>query len=258
MFHNLLLSYNDKEINHYRDTMRQKITLSLFFIPIIILGIVLALWQYQRSQWKQQILADYQGRIFQDALPLPASVMRTKGDEKTIYGHNSDLFQAHDLTPIQITGSFRNDLIFYRPAGDGIELITAFETSEGIIAVNAGKMPYVAKTIAIDTILPKGRLTITGFYRIAKPYGAVLPSNQDLVASIPFGAFFQQYKEKTLSGALQINDKIPISDYLKGRSGTYFMDNIPNNHIQYMGTWFLLSGIAFIIYILLLRKTKIL
>ncbi len=234
--------------------MKQKIFLTLFFVPIIILGITLGVWQYHRSEWKQTLLLDYQAKLSQKPALLPTVVIRLKGESNSVTGKNKDLFTPFELMPITVQGRFLTDLIFYRPADSGIDLITAFETADGIIAVNAGKMPYPAKDLPIEVILPKEPMTLTGFYRIAEAYGDRLPKNKALVSQIPYDAFFKQYRTKTLSGAIQIDDKTPISDHLKGRSADYFIKNIPNNHKNYMVTWFLLTAVAVIIYGLLLRK----
>lgn len=233
---------------------KRSLFLSLFFIPIILLGIALGIWQYQRSVWKEELLTEYHKKLSEKPTLLPTLVIRLKGEKSSITGKNSELFKEFELMPIILTGVFLPKVIYYRPSGNGLELITAFKTSNGIIAINAGIMPYSAKEIALDKILPTNEITITGFYRIAEPYGGKIPDNKSLVAKIPYGAFFKHYKEQALAGAIQIDDKTIISDYLKGRSTDHFIKNIPNNHIQYMGTWFLLTGIAIIVYMILLRR----
>jgi cytochrome oxidase assembly protein ShyY1 len=234
--------------------MHRKIFLSLFFIPIIILGIYLAFWQYQRSIWKEDLLSTYHEKLSQSPALLPILVVRLMGDKSSIIGHNADLFKPLELTPIKVTGHFVTDLIFYRPTHDGIELVTAFETDDGIIAVNAGVMPPMGKDLPISDILPRKEITLNGFYRIPQIYGDKLPDNKALVANIPFASFYDMYSEKTLAGAIQVDDTTKISDYLKGRKAEYFVKNIPNNHTQYMGTWLLLTAVASIIYSVLLRK----
>jgi surfeit locus 1 family protein len=235
-------------------TMKQKIFLTLFFVPIIILGILLGVWQYHRSEWKHNLLHDYQEKLSQKPALLPTVVIRLKGEGNSVTGKNKDLFTPFELMPIKVKGRFLTDLIFYRPADGGIELITAFETTDGIIAVNAGKMPYPAKELPIETILPKKTITLTGFYRIAEPYGNQLPKNKDLISKIPYEIYFKHYGDKTLSGAIQIDNNTLIGEQLKGRSADYFIKNIPNNHKNYMVTWFLLTAVAVVMYALLLRQ----
>ncbi len=237
--------------------MRKKIFLSLFFIPIVILGIELGIWQSERSVWKETILQEYHTQLSQTPSLLPTTVIRLKGDKNSIIGNNTELFKPFELMPITLTGKFLPDLIYYRPADEGIELITAFQTTDGIIAVNAGKMPYTAKDISVDTLLPNTDITITGFYRIAELYGDKTPNNKAFVAKIPYAAYYYMFNDKALSGAIHIDDTTQISDYLKGRSKEYFIKNIPNNHTQYMYTWFMLAGIAFVTYIILLKNMNL-
>jgi cytochrome oxidase assembly protein ShyY1 len=236
--------------------MHRKLFLSLFFIPIIILGIILSIWQYQRSIWKENILAEYHHKLSQPYGLLPTVVIRAKGDKNSIIGTNNSLFKPFELMPVKLTGYFLSDLIFYRPTHDGLDLIVAFKTSEGIIPVNAGTMPHNAKDLPLNKILPSQKeITIYGFYRIPESYGNTLPKHKALVAKIPFAVFYKKFSTEALVGALQTDDTFRISNYLTGKNREYFIKNIPNNHLQYMGTWFLLSMIACIIYIILLRKT---
>lgn len=236
--------------------MRKKIFLNLFFIPIIALGVALGIWQSKRSAWKEMLLTEYHAKLSQAPSLLPTTIIRLKGDKASIIGNNTELFKSFELMPITLTGKFLPNLIYYRPADDGIELITAFDTADGIIAVNVGKMPYAAKDISVDTILPHKKITISGFYRIAELYGDKIPSNKAFVAKIPYAAYYDMFHDKALSGAIHIDDTTHISDYLKGRSKEYFMKNIPNNHTQYMYTWFMLAGIALVTYIILLKKME--
>ena len=234
--------------------MRRKIFLSLFFIPIIIFGIFLAYWQYQRSIWKDNLLSAYHEKLLTSSTLLPTLVVRLRGDKSSVIGDNANLFKPLELMPLSITGKFLPNLIFYRPTHDGIELITAFETDDGIIAVNAGVMPSAAKDLPINDILPLKKITLNGFYRTSQIYGDKIPNNKALVAKIPFASFYDVYSDKTLAGAIQVDNTTKISHYLQGRSAEYFIKNIPNNHKQYMGTWLLLTIVALVIYILLLRK----
>lgn len=236
--------------------MKQKIFLSLFFIPIILLGIALGIWQSYRSAWKQTLLQEYHATLLQKPTLLPTVVIHLRGEHDSVTGKNSELFKPFELMPITLTGHFVSDLIFYRPADEGLELITAFETTDGIIAINAGKIPYAAKDTPISDILPTKEITLTGFYRIAEIYGGILPKNKSLVSKIPYASYLKTYKDKTLAGAIHVDDTTKISPYLKGRAADYFIKNIPNNHTQYMYTWFLLAGVAFIIYVILLKKTR--
>lgn len=232
--------------------LKKNIILSLFFIPIIITGICLALWQSKRSEWKQELLSQYENHIYQEPSELPTVILRLKGDATSIDSH---LLKEFNLKPIKLLGTFITDLVYYRPNGKGIDLITGFKTDIGITPINVGTMPYAAKDIEISKILPlKKEVIITGFYRYPTSYASTLPKNKALVSKIPYATFFYKYQEQTLPGAIQVDNKTHISDYLKGRSADYFIENIPNNHIQYMWTWFILAGIATIIYILLLRQ----
>jgi cytochrome oxidase assembly protein ShyY1 len=239
--------------------MKQKIVLSLVFIPIIIIGICLSMWQYQRSLWKEALLSDYAQKLSQEPTPIATVIMRTKGDKNSILGNNNDLFKNFELIPTKITGHFVADLVFYRPVHNGLNIIVAFETADGIIPVNAGTIPHTAKDFPLEKILPidNKEITITGFYRLPQTYTGKVPHNKALVAQIPFEAFYEYYTQKLLVGAVQIDTKTPLSPSLTGHSGDDFIQNIPNNHKQYMGTWLLLSVVALVIYVMLLIRRGI-
>lgn len=235
---------------------RHSLYLSLFFMPIIFVGIALGVWQYHRADWKAEILSAYHKKLSQPPAKIPTVIMRLKGNMKAAQGEENALLKDYELLPITLKGKFITDLIFYRPNSDGLEVITGFKAKEGIIPVNIGKIPFSTRDLPINEIVPsQENITISGFYRYSEPYDGLLPENKALVNKIPFALFADRYTENILAGAIQMDDKIPLSRYVTGRSAQFFIDNIPNNHIQYMWTWFLLAGIAGIVYVILLKKS---
>jgi|GEM_PF-3827349 len=221
-------------------------------MPIIILGIFLAHWQYQRNFWKKALIADLKEKIYQQPIALPQEITQKKRQ-------GSLVFDAYQFTPMTLFGSFKTDLFFYRPTGGGVELITAFETEKGIIAVNAGKMPYGAKDLPIEKILPKDTMTIQGYYRLyqapKQPSDAVLKKG-DFIAKTPFNAFAALYKDAIISGALDINDKTMVSPYLKGKSNIFFLDKLVDHHLYYFYNWICMTLIALVVYVMLFIKEK--
>lgn len=79
----------------------------------------LGVWQVQRLQWKEGVLADIAARITAEAVPLPATIDA----------------QADRYKPVTVTGRFTGDhldvLVSRKQIGAGVRVVEAFETDDG-------------------------------------------------------------------------------------------------------------------------------
>src|SRR5690554_5403744 len=79
----------------------------------------LGLWQVQRLEWKQGVLAGMEARLSGTAMPLPAEP-----------DPEADLYQL-----VEVQGRFLNEAVFVMDSqklvGPGYRLISGFETEEG-------------------------------------------------------------------------------------------------------------------------------
>lgn len=199
----------------------------------VLLGVVgvaillsLGLWQVQRMAWKQALLAEIQTGIDAPAGPLPAAV-----DPSMKY------------RPVEVAGRTTGQEILVlsgtREAGAGYQVISGFETTDGRrVMVDRGFIPQDARHAA----RPPVDLRIRGNLHWPQEKGGATPE-PNLTEGIWFArdvpAMAAQLATEpvlivasAVAGDAQGIEPIPV-----GIAG------IPNNHLEYAVTWFMLAAV---------------
>lgn len=222
-------------------------------LPILAATIVFAilvglgLWQIERLQWKEALIAQVSARA--TSAPIPAPGPKAWADA----GQGNLEYQ-----PVSVTGRFHHQYEAHgfttlaaprgRFGGIGYFVMTPLETDEGwFVYVNRGFVPQVRKEGAtrqagqIDT-----KATVTGLWRGPRP-GPRLIAKDDTADNIWFsrdpGRFAAWNGPPGALVAPYIIDAYFDAD-LKGglpQGGETFID-FPNNHLGYALTWFGLAA----------------
>ena len=126
---------------------RRMILPLLFGLVGTVILISLGLWQVQRMQWKEGILADITARIAAAPVALPA----TPDPEADRY------------LPVTVTGRFTGQtlrvLVSRKEIGAGVRIIEAFQTEDGRrVLVDRGFLPDADKNRALTVT----NATVTG------------------------------------------------------------------------------------------------
>ena len=195
--------------------------LLLGFVGAAIL-ISLGVWQMQRLDWKQGILAEIDLQISGPAIPLPAAP-----DPET-----------HRYAPVELTGTIGRPeipvLVSVKRVGPGYRLIVPFETEGRRVLLDQGFIPLEAK----DLERPTGEVTIRGNLHWPDEIDSYTPDN-DLDANIWFSR-----DVPTLAAALGTEPLLIIAATQTDPSVTPLpVDSsaIPNDHMSYAVTWFSLA-----------------
>ncbi|RMD95000.1 MAG: SURF1 family protein [Alphaproteobacteria bacterium] len=204
--------------------MRRLIVPLGFGIAGIAVLVALGLWQLQRLEWKQGLLQEIGARLAARPVALPAA----PDPERDRY------------LAVRVSGRFTGDelrvLTSLREAGPGFRHVAAFVTDDGRrVMVDRGFAPERAEVVP-----PRGAAAVTG--------NLVWPDEVDSFTPEPdidSGLFFArdvaamaEYlgSEPVLIVARRIEPPDPVVRPLP--VGT---EGIPNNHLQYAITWFLLA-----------------
>lgn len=201
--------------------MTRRMILPLLFGLIgtaILLG--LGVWQVQRLQWKQGILAQIDARLGDAPVALPAAP-----DPQT------DRYR-----PVRVTGRFENDALYVltslRDEGPGYRVIAVFVTADGRrILVDRGFLPEAQR----DAPRPGGPAEVTGTL--------MWPDETDRFTPPPDAARNIWFARDVgaMAGALQTE---PVLIVARSPTGGGILplpvdsSGIPNNHLQYAITWF--------------------
>lgn len=198
----------------------------ILFVGLIGAAILISLcvWQVQRLGWKEAVLADISLEISADPVSLPAEPTEN----------------MHEFLPIFVEGSYVGDtvrvLVSQKIYGAGYRLITAMDTDQGRILVDRG---FVSVNDPVpDT--PSGAGRVVGNLHWPNEVDSFTPDN-DVLANVWFARTVPE-----LAAHLDTRPILVIrrDGSLPDPSVTPLpvtIDNIPNDHLQYAVTWFLLA-----------------
>lgn len=187
-------------------------------------GILIALgvWQMQRLEWKQGILAEIDAQISGPAIALPAEPDPA----------------LHRYAPVELTGTVGEPevhvLVSTKQDGAGYRVITPFVVGDRRILLDQGFIPLEAK----DTPRAGGEVTVRGNIHWPQEIDSYTPDN-DLGANIWFSR-----DVPTLADALETEPLLIIAATPVDPSVTPLpVDSsaIPNDHLNYAITWFSLA-----------------
>lgn len=215
-------------------------------IPVIVFALGLAGWQMERREWKRGILDTIAEN--QAAAPMPFDEL-VKGDPlRREYGR------------VRIAGTFLHDREFYLAARSlkddvGLQVVTPIRTDDGtIVLFDRGFVPSEKKDPAKRAAgqLP-GKVELTGIVRRSQVKRQFAPDNDPaknfwfhvdvpLMRQMAGGkadpvldAFFLEADATPNPGGLPVGGQTRL--------------DIPNDHLQYAITWFLIAMAGIGVYL---------
>jgi surfeit locus 1 family protein len=211
---------------------------TLISLPILMLCLALSIWQMERREWKLDILDRIAAN--QSATPIALDALLKADPLRREYGKAS------------VTGTFLHDKEFHlaaRSRGNdvGIQVVTAFRTDRGqIVLFDRGWVPSEKKDPAtrVEGQIT-ARVTVVGVVRRSQVQRQFVPENvpdknvwfhvdvplmRQMAGGKPdpvLDAFFLEADASPNPGGLPIGGQTQL--------------DIPNDHLQYAITWFLLA-----------------
>lgn len=202
--------------------------------------LALGAWQVQRLGWKQGVLSTIENRITATPVALPA---------------HPD-FASDAYLSVELTGRFdERELHVYtvkEGAGPGYRVIRPFVTTAGRrVLVDAGYVPAASKTDPRPAL--QGRLVGNLIWPDEKDGFTPPPDTQ--------GNLWYARDPSAMAVALETEPVMIVA-----RAGTALADSItvmpvttrhiPNNHLQYAITWFLLALVWAAMTLLFLKRSR--
>ncbi|BBK39601.1 SURF1-like protein [Allostella sp. ATCC 35155] len=219
---------------------------TLVVIPCLLILLGLSFWQLQRHEWKAALIAEREAQMDAPALLLPARIAEP---------------QVLSFRHVRAEGVFRHDQELHvvavsRRGNDGYQIVTPLERAEGPpVLVNRGWVPkdrrdpasrapgQLAGPVAIDGIARVNQVR-TGWL------SGLIPDNQ------PDRNLWFTMDLPAMAAALRLPEVAPV--YIEAgdtaNPGTYPLGgqtrvSLPNDHLQYAATWFLLAIALAVIYV---------
>lgn len=231
-----------------RRRFRLSFWMTAFAIPSLIVLIGLGVWQVQRLEWKEAIIADRMERMNAPAVTLSAV---PAGD-----------WRAFELRPVRARGVYRHDksleiasrTLKGRP---GVHVLTPLVLSDGAgtVLVNRGWVPPVNVRDPAEFRRPGGVVTVDGFLRAGAKTSAWVPDNEPANDIWFYADAPAMAKARGLANVKPyVIELAPTAAGLAGARGYPIAGQtvtaINNNHLQYAITWFGLAATLVVIYVL--------
>jgi surfeit locus 1 family protein len=225
---------------------RPRLWTTVAVLPVLALLIGLGVWQLQRLEWKNNLIAEMEARMEGPAIDLPQPV----ADLETLR-----------FRRVELTGRYQHDAELYRKAQPlkntrGAFVITPMTLRDGRqILVNRGWVPLDRLDPATrpDSLVP-GQVTIQAILRTGGWSGAswLRPANDPAENTWLWMDLDRMAKAADLAN--------PVTDVyvdaVKGSSPTQYpiggqtRVNLRNDHLNYALTWFALALGLVVIYVL--------
>lgn len=211
---------------------------TLFSLPVLVVCLGLGVWQMERREWKRDILDRIAANQAAPVMTLDALV---KGDPL-----------RHEYGKVRIAGTFLHDREFFLAARSlknkvGVHVVTPLRADDGrIVLLDRGWIPSEAKDPAKRAAGQiQGRVELTGIVRRNQERRQFAPENAPdknvwfhadvpLMRKMAGGApdpvldrFFLDADAAPSPGGMPIGGQTRL--------------DIPNDHLQYAITWFLIA-----------------
>ena len=221
---------------------------TVFTVPAVILMLGLGVWQVERLQWKEALIAERTARLTAAPMALP--------------GPDADIADA-EYRHVSLGGEFLHDkemLLGARSLNDntGYHVVTPFRLADGrIILVDRGWIPLDRKTVdkrAAGNVA--GPMTLDGIIRLNGKQTWFVPDNRP---DLNFFFWVDLPAMAKLAGEPNTETRFVFEAGPAKNPGGFPIGGqtritLPNDHLQYAITWFSLAIALMVIYVLYHRQ----
>lgn len=230
-----------------RRPLRLNFWMTVCTIPSLMVLIGLGIWQMQRLEWKEALIADRAERTTAPAVAL--SAVPEAG------------WRAFELRAVRTSGVYRHDksleiasrTLKGRP---GVHVITPLVLADGAgtVLVNRGWAPPKGARDAAEFRRPAGVVLVEGFLRAGEKTSDWVPDNEPANDVWFFADAPAMANARGLDAVKPyVIELAPTAAGLAGARGYPIagqtITEIRNNHLQYAVTWFGLAATLVVIYV---------
>jgi surfeit locus 1 family protein len=219
----------------------------------VALLVGLGLWQLQRLEWKQALIAERDSRLAAAPVTLDQALKEFDADRSV------------EFLKVEVTGAFQNEAELFLLTTDGgvpgFEIVTPLVSQDGIVVLtDRGFIPEPLKDPAKrPESRPQGEVKVTGMLRRhVGSRGPFTPDNDpeaniwywwDIPAMLAFAHVGPDARVAPFALHLLPGDG-------KSLPRPVAVDTaLTNNHLQYALTWFALAVLLVVMSGLLIRQT---
>ncbi|NLR73168.1 SURF1 family protein [Novosphingobium sp. ERN07] len=222
------------------------VALYALLMSLTVLCVALAVWQVQRLQWKEALIARVEAGMRASPLPvkrLPAS------DLVSLEYRRVSLNGRYDAQgTVLVAGASTR--------GSGYWVLTPVSGAARTVYVNRGFVPLGSKLLDVRQDTPTGPVFITGLLRRTEPGGGFLRANRPTENRW----YSRDVAQIAVSKSVSADPRLFIDAITEAPSSPsapipgLTIINFPNNHLAYALTWAALSILSAGAAIMLWRR----
>jgi surfeit locus 1 family protein len=231
--------------------LKSLIAPGFFALVGIAILVSLGIWQLERLQWKEALIARIDARIHSAPIPAP-----TEADWPR---WNAD---ADEYRPVSVRGAFLDEKTVFVTANAALErdggatlgymVLTPLQLSDGSsIIVNRGFVPMELKDQL--KLIGEGEVTVTGLMRAPQEHGWFVPDDDPAKghwftrdpARIAAALGLARVAPFTIDRTAASGGGLPGSPWPRGGLTVV---SFPNRHLEYAFTWFGLAATLLVVF----------
>jgi surfeit locus 1 family protein len=219
----------------------------------VALLVGLGVWQLQRLQWKEALIAERDSRLAATPVMLEQALQ------------DFDAERSVEFLKVEVTGTFQNDaelfLLTTEGGTPGFEVITPLMSRDGIVILT--DRGFISESLKDPLKRPEsrssGEVTVTGILRRhVQSRGPFTPDND------PEANIWYWWDVPAMLAFANIGGETRVAPFVlhllpgdgKSLPRPVAVDaNLTNNHRQYALTWFALAILLIVMSGLLIRQT---
>ena len=222
-----------------KSLVRLTVLMLVAFAVLIGLGV----WQLQRLHWKEGLIAEIETRTKSEPISLDQAIAIARE------GHYPNYYR------VKVEGRFDHTKELYLYAVSegraGWHVITPLKTEDGeVVLIDRGFVPDELRNPASRAAGElDGVLAVTGIVRVPEAQGSFTPDNE-VGANRWFWRDLQAMSRATGAGEVAPFFLEAEKSNVPGGwpEGGQTRLELPNNHLQYAITWFLLAACLLVVY----------
>jgi surfeit locus 1 family protein len=215
---------------------------TLLCLPMFALLVWLGVWQLERLQWKLGLIAEMNNNMASAPIDLDAAIA---------------LGDSAQYRPVALAGRFENskEVYVYTTGPNGVpvyHILTPFMLAgDRSVLVDRGIVPTALRAPASRPgSEPNGTVHLVGIWRTPDEPGPFTPA-PDLKHRVWFArdlTGIARTENLKFAAPVILEAKGSTASGVWPRGGQTRVD-LPNDHLQYAMTWFLLAGALVVIYL---------
>ena len=219
------------------------VRLTVLMLAAFAVLIGLGVWQLQRLHWKEGLIAEIETRTKSEPISLDQAIAIARE------GHDPSYYR------VKVEGRFDHTKELYLYAVSegraGWHVITPLKTEDGeVVLIDRGFVPDELRNPASRAAGElDGVLAVTGIVRVPEAQGSFTPDNE-VGANRWFWRDLQAMSRATGAGEVAPFFLEAEKSNVPGGwpEGGQTRLELPNNHLQYAITWFLLAACLLVVY----------